>query len=145
MSNSEFWGILMDTLSTVLASAAIFLYIFFWVKDKTSANYDVFDSLYLDLLKTGMDNPSFRNKEKTNVYKDSFNGDELIKYEIYAFMTWNFIETIYDKSDEELMKTWGPAICFEAALHINWLNDPENQLKFKGELTEFSKTLISKV
>ena len=90
----------MDSLSTVLAAAAIFLYIIFWYKDKTSNDYDVFDNLYSDLLKTGMDNPQFRNISKTLNYKTVFLEEELIQYEIYAFMTWNFIETILDKERE---------------------------------------------
>ena len=91
MTSIEFWSLVMDSLSTILAAAAIFLYIIFWYKDKTSNDYDVFDNLYLDLLKTGMEHPKFRDISKTVNYKSEFSDEELIQYEIYAFITWNFI------------------------------------------------------
>ena len=100
MTSIEFWSLMMDSLSTILAAAAIFLYIIFWFKDKTSNDYDVFDNLYLDLLKTGMEYPKFRDIGKTKKYKSAFTEDELIQYEVYAFITWNFIETILDKGDD---------------------------------------------
>lgn len=131
MTSIEFWSLAMDSLSTILAAAAIFLYIIFWYKDKTSNDYDVFDNLYLDLLKTGMEHPKFRDISKTVNYKAEFSEDELIQYEIYAFITWNFIETILDKGDENLHITWLPAVKHEAALHIEWFKQPENQIKFK--------------
>ena len=71
MTSIEFWSLMMDSLSTILAAAAIFLYIIFWFKDKTSNDYDVFDNLYLDLLKTGMEYPKFRDIAKTNKYKSA--------------------------------------------------------------------------
>jgi hypothetical protein len=141
MSNTEFWGILMDSLSTILAAVAIFLYIFFWIKDKTSSNYDVFDAIYLDLLKTGMDKPSFRNINKTSNYKLYFEEEELIQYEIYAYISWNFVETIFDKSDDDLLATWGPAIKYEASLHKEWMKDPLNKSKFKSSFYEFALIL----
>jgi hypothetical protein len=131
MTSIEFWSLAMDSLSTILAAAAIFLYIIFWYKDKTSNDYDVFDNLYLDLLKTGMEHPKFRDISKTVNYKTEFSEDELIQYEIYAFITWNFIETILDKGDENLHITWLPAVKYEAALHIEWFKQPENQVKYK--------------
>ena len=141
MSNTEFWGILMDSLSTVLAAIAIFIYIFFWIKDKTSSNYDVFDAIYLDILKIGMDKPAFRNIEKTQNYKEVFVDEGLIQYEIYAFISWNFVETIFDKSDDELLVTWGPAIKYEASLHKEWMKDPINKVKFKESFYNFALTL----
>ena len=131
MTSIEFWSLMMDSLSTILAAAAIFLYIIFWFKDKTSNDYDVFDNLYLDLLKTGMEYPKFRDIAKTNKYKSAFTEDELIQYEVYAFITWNFIETILDKGDEKLLITWLPCVKYEASLHIEWFTQPENLIKFK--------------
>ena len=142
MTSTEFWSLVMDSLSTVLAAAAIFLYIIFWYKDKTSNDYDVFDNLYSDLLKTGMENPKFRNISKTLNYKAVFLEEELIQYEIYAFMTWNFIETILDKGDEKLLITWLPAVKNEASLHIEWFKSPENQLKFKDSFQKQGKEIL---
>ena len=138
----EFWGFVVDSLSAILAAIAILLYIIFWYKEKTSTNYDIFDSLYLDLLKTGLEFPSFRNKNETIIYQEKFQGNELIQYDIYAYISWNFIETILDKGDDHLMVTWLPAIKLEASLHEKWFFQPENQLKFKPLFVEQVKKLV---
>ena len=142
MTSIEFWSLMMDSLSTILAAAAIFLYIIFWFKDKTSNDYDVFDNLYLDLLKTGMEYPKFRDIAKTNKYKSEFTEDELIQYEVYAFITWNFIETILDKGDEKLLITWLPCVKYEASLHIEWFTQPENLIKFKELFQKEGRELL---
>lgn len=138
----EIWGFIVDSLSAILAAVAILLYIIFWYKEKTSTNYDIFDSLYLDLLKTGLEFPSFRNKNETIIYQEKFQGNELIQYDIYAYISWNFIETILDKGDDNLMVTWLPAIKLEASLHEKWFFQPENQLKFKPLFIEQVKKLV---
>lgn len=131
MTTIEFWNLIVSSTATILAAIAILLYIILWYKDKSSNSYDSFDATYLDILKTGMENPSFRNPILTNDYLNNFSGDEKIKYEIYAFITWNFCETIVDKGDVELMKTWMVVIETENSLHRNWFDNPENYTKFK--------------
>ena len=88
-----------------------------------------------------MDHPSFRNQTKTTNYKEAFTEDELIKYEIYAFLTWNFIETIFDKSDKTLLETWIPAIKLESSLHSKWIHEPENKSKYKASFLVFVDSL----
>jgi hypothetical protein len=131
MTTIEFWNLVVSSTATILAAIAILLYIILWYKEKSNNSYDNFDAIYLDILKTGMENPSFRNSILTNDYLNKFSGDEKIKYEIYAFITWNFCETIIDKGDVELMKTWLVVIETENSLHRKWFDNPENYAKFK--------------
>ena len=131
MTTIEFWNLVVSSTATILAAIAILLYIILWYKDKSDNSYDIFDATYLDILKTGMENPSFRNPVLTNDYLNSFSENEKIKYEIYAFITWNFCETIFDKGDDELMKTWSVVIDIENSLHRKWFDNPENTKKFK--------------
>lgn len=131
MTTIEFWNLIVSSTATILSAIAILLYIILWYKDKSSNSYDTFDATYLEILKTGMENPSFRNPKMTNDYLKSFSEDEKIKYEIYAFITWNFCETIVDKGDVELLKTWMVVIETENSLHRNWFDNPENHPKFK--------------
>ena len=131
MTNIEFWNLIVSSTATLLAGIAILLYIIMWYKDKSSNSYDAFDATYLDILKIGMENPSFRNPILTVDYKNSFSGDEKIKYEIYAFICWNFCETLFDKGDEELMKTWSVVVDTENTLHRKWFDNPENANKYK--------------
>lgn len=141
MTTIEFWNLLVDSVATLLAAIAILLYVLFWFKDKTNNSYDVFDATYMDLLKTAMDNPSFRNPLLTNDYENAFSGNEKIKYEIFAFMSWNFCETIFDKGDDELMKTWVIIIKTESLLHKKWLDNPENKNKFKESFSIYISNL----
>jgi hypothetical protein len=144
MTTIEFWNLLVSSTSTILAAVAILLYIIIWYKDKSNNSYEVFDTTYLDILKTGMENPSFRNPELTNDYLNSFSGDEKIKYEIYAYISWNFCETIFDKKDKKLMETWTIVIETENRLHRKWFDNIENHNKYKDSfrnyiLKEFNK------
>jgi hypothetical protein len=131
MTTIEFWNLIVSSTATILAGIAILLYIIMWYKDKSNNSYDIFDATYLDILKTGMENPSFRNPILTNDYLKSFSENEKIKYEIYAFISWNFCETIVDKGDAELMKTWSVVIEVENSLHRKWFDNPENTKKYK--------------
>ena len=131
MTTIEFWNLVVSSAATILSALAILLYIILWNKDKSDNSYHVFDATYLDILKTGMENPSFRNPILTNDYANKFSEDEKIKYEIYAFITWNFCETIFDKGDVVLMQTWFVVIETENNLHRKWFDNPENSNKFK--------------
>lgn len=131
MTTIEFWNLVVSSTATILSAIAILLYIILWYKDKSNNSYDIFDATYLDILKTGMENPSFRNPILTNDYKKKFSENEKLKYEIYAFISWNFCETIFDKGDVELMKTWYVVIETENSLHRKWFDNPENTNKFK--------------
>jgi hypothetical protein len=137
MTTIEFWNLVVSSTATILAAIAILLYIIIWYKDKSNNSYEIFDATYLDILKTGMENPSFRNPELTNNYLIAFSDDEKIKYEIYAFISWNFCETIFDKKDNELMKTWSVVLDIENGLHRKWFDNPENQIKFKKSFKNY--------
>jgi hypothetical protein len=141
MTNIEFWSLFVDSTATILAATAIFVYILFWYREKSNNSYDVFDATYLDLLKTAMEYPSFRNPSLTSNYEQSFSGDDKIRYELYAFMTYNFCETIFDKRDKQLMKTWSVIIETESALHQQWFRKVENRAKFKNSFCSYISNL----
>jgi|LauGreSBDMM110SN_4_FD.fasta_scaffold99995_2 hypothetical protein len=142
MTTIEFWNLVVSSTATILAAIAILLYIILWYKEKSSNSYDNFDATYLDILKTGMENPSFRNSVLTNDYLNKFSEDEKIKYEIYAFISWNFCETIIDQGDVELMKTWFVVIETENSLHRKWFDNPENFAKFKESFRKHIQDIL---
>jgi hypothetical protein len=139
MENLELWGFVVDSASTLLAASAVLLYIIFWFKDKADNNYETFDSTYLEILKTGMEYPFFRDPDFTKNYHSQDKEDRL-RYEIYAFICWNFCETIYDQGDDELMKTWGVVIQEENRLHRKWFEQPENREKFKKQFHDYIRS-----
>lgn len=98
-----------------------------------NSHYAELDRMYQDLLNIKLGNPHLRHG---NVKRDD---DEEAQYDIYAFMVWNFLETIRDRCDQdkELCRTWYPVIAGENRLHREWLERKENQDKFKRPFLEF--------
>jgi len=137
MTTIELWNLIVSSAATILAAIAILLYIMLWYREKSDKSYEVFDATYLDILKTAIEYPSFRNSSLTNDYENLFKGDEKIRYEIYAFICWNFCETIFDKGDDELMETWSVVLDTENSLHRKWFDNPENTGKFKESFRQF--------
>ena len=136
MSQIEIWNLIISSISTLLSGIAILLYIVLWYRERSHNNYDVFDSTYLEILKTGIEFPELRDIEYVSGYK-SLGPIDKSRYETYAYICWNFCETIYDKVDKDLMKTWSVVIDAEKTLHIEWLQQPENQVKFKREFIDY--------
>ena len=71
MINYELVNLIVSSVSTILAGIAILLYIILWKKEKESSNYEIFDTFQLDILKTGMEYPKFRNPNYTKNYKNN--------------------------------------------------------------------------
>ncbi len=100
--------------------------------------YRDLDFLYLEVLKLGIENPRFVDADLTNRYPIAFEGEERLRYEAYAFLTWNVCETIFDRQiDEDLYQTWLPIIRVENKLHRRWFEAPENRLGFKEPFQQY--------
>jgi hypothetical protein len=139
----EIINVILGSTSTLLSAIAIYLYIILWKKDKEDGSYDVFDGFYKDILFKGMEHPEMRNPENTADYKQKFQGDERIRYETYAFLVFNFCETLYDRGNKQLMYTWQDVIFVEYFLHRNWLEQPENKQKYKKEYLDFLENMTA--
>ncbi len=100
--------------------------------------YAEVDKLYLEILRIKMENAEFSEPEKIS-------GDP--KYGIFAFIVWNFLETVYDTSSDnlgddwretsDLWSTWKGVVNVEGGKHANWLRLAENQNNFKKEFLNF--------
>ena len=97
--------------------------------------YAELDRLYFELLKIGLERPYLR----TSV--PPAEPGKASEYEAYAFMVWNFLETVVDRSEGRsnhgLRQTWYPIVASEGALHRAWFEIPENQRKFKESFCRF--------
>jgi len=126
--------------SAVISLTALSFSIHSWRKTRTSTLYSDIDGRYMELLKLGITNPEFVDPVYTSDYKRKYQDDKfkLLKYERYAFASWNIVETIIDRhGDKHLEKTWYPVIKEENRLHRWWLNNRENEDKFKNEFWDF--------
>lgn len=128
---------IIAAVAVILSAAALYFSIYSFKKTRTATLYSDIDGRYFELLKLGIANPAFVNPDLTKQYKTHFQRDDLLKYDRYAFAAWNIVETIIDRdSDKMLARTWNPVIKEENMLHRAWLNDPENQHKFKKQFWE---------
>jgi len=97
--------------------------------------YAELDRVYFELLKIGLEHPELLD------FPTSPHPDKAREYDAYAFMVWNFVETIFDRcqgwSKRRLRETWYPIIDAENARHRNWFNLPENRRKFKAHFCRF--------
>ena len=97
--------------------------------------YAELDRVYFELLKLGLEHPDLLD------YPASRNPAKAREYDAYAFMVWNFVETVYDRcqgwTKRRLRETWYPVIAAENARHRDWFNLPENRRKFKEPFCRF--------
>jgi hypothetical protein len=83
------------------------------------AHYSELDQMYFEILKLALAEPFLRNPGKDWRKLAEAKRE---KYEIYAFVVWNFIETIRDRceGDDELKGTWAPVMLAEGKVHKAW-------------------------
>jgi len=119
-------------LGTLLGIPVLCYYFWSFRRSLEALHYGELDRLYFDLLKIAYENPEF-------ITPKCLQKQQAAKYDIYAFMVWNFLETIYDRCqrDVNLQKTWYPIIETESQLHREWFSQAENRQKFKHEFWDF--------
>jgi hypothetical protein len=102
-------------------------------KNLETSHYTELDSMYFELLKLALEKPHLADP---NAKRDETQKQE---YNIYAYMVWNFLETIHDQcqGDKCLKETWYPVIDAENRLHRQWFEDKENKHKFKDRFKGF--------
>ena len=97
--------------------------------------YAELDRVYFDLLRIGLERPDLLD------FPASPNPSKAREYDAYAFMVWNFVETVFDRcqgwSKRRLRETWYPVIAEENARHRDWFNLPQNRRKFKEPFCRF--------
>jgi hypothetical protein len=125
-------GAIAQGVASIFAIAALVYSMTSFRKSLMLAHYGELDRMYFDLLNIAMANPEFTDPESLKPGKEA-------AYESYAFMVWNFIETIYDRcgANQHLRLTWCPIIEYEASLHKDWFAHPDNQKKFKEKFRQF--------
>ena len=128
-----------EVVATALGSIGIVLTLFYsaWSFRTTlrEGYYAELDRVYFELLKIALERPYLR---ATLPPADPARASE---YEAYAFMVWNFLETVVDRCDgtsnPTLRETWYPIVATESALHRAWFDAPENRRKFKERFCRF--------
>lgn len=124
---------LMSILATMMAIFALIYSMRMYRKTMQIVHYGEIDKMYFEILKEALAKPHLvrKNSERS--------ADQEVEYDIYAFIVWNFLESIYDRCmlDTNLQKTWFPIIETERKIHLPWIQEDENRAKFKAEFLSF--------
>jgi hypothetical protein len=126
-------GTLAGAISSILAIIALIYSMTTFRHSLQLSHYSELDKMYADLLRTAVDKPHLCNPAATR------NSDQVIEYDIYAFMVWNFLETIFDRCQkhDHLRETWYPVIDAENRKHHDWFKREDNRHKFKPSFYAF--------
>lgn len=128
------------------------------LRQMRSSHYAELDRIYMDILKTAIDNPYLRDRELIPHYVQYLRSqntwlkarglagdppawddaiaaqrrEQALKYDSYAFIVFNFLETIHDRCDDnrrwdgrpdgKLRTTWEGVIGDEVRLHSAWFD-----------------------
>jgi hypothetical protein len=107
-------------------------------EEARSTNYAQLDTMYADILKMAIERPWLRSP-------DALTEEHRAIYDTYAYIVWNFLETVRDRcaGDLELQSIWAPVIASEAAIHGSWfVSETEGydrlaRPKFRPEFVDF--------
>jgi hypothetical protein len=109
-------------------------------RDERFLFYAQLDKTYFDIQKMLMEKPYLSNRPELRRTKE-----EEYEYDAFAFIVWNFLESIFDYSeqDEFLMETWECIFKHEARLHLEWFLREENRPKFKDRFWQYARQAAS--
>ena len=122
-------GVIAEALGSIGIMFTLFYSVWSFTRTLRDAYYAELDRVYFELLKIGLERPELL------AYPASPDPAKADQYGAYAFMVWNFLETIFDRcqgwSKRRLRETWFPIIAAENDLHRAWFELPENRRRFK--------------
>jgi hypothetical protein len=127
--------VILQAIAAIGAIAALLYSLKNFTKTLRDSYYIQLDKMYFDLLKLIVERPYLIAPAETRKDDEGKQGE----YEAYAFMVWNFIETIFDRcpGNAHLCETWYPIIETENLLHRKWFDEARNRSKFKTKFVDF--------
>jgi hypothetical protein len=128
-------GVIAEALGSIGIVCTLFYSVWSFTATLRDAYYAELDRVYFELLKIGLERPELLS------FPASPDPAKASQYGAYAFMVWNFLETIFDRcqgwSKRRLRETWFPIIAAENALHREWFDVPQNRSRFKQRFVRF--------
>jgi hypothetical protein len=133
---ATFWtaiGAISTGIAAILGVIALIYTISGFRKSLKEGHYTSLDGMYLTILQMTLERPHLKTPDRLADERQH------AEYDTYAYILWNFLESIHDHclEDRELQETWYPSIHAEALVHQAWLERPENRLKFKPTFLSF--------
>ena len=131
-------GVIAEALGSIGIVFTLLYSVWSFTTTLRDAYYAELDRVYFELLKIGLERPELLSYPTSPAAPDPTKAGQ---YGAYAFMVWNFLETIYDRcqgwSKRRLRETWFPIIAAENDLHRAWFELPENRRRFKQRFVRF--------
>jgi hypothetical protein len=128
-------GVIAEALGSIGIVFTLFYSVWSFKTTLRDAYYAELDRVYFDILKIGLERPDLLS------FPASPDPATAAQYGAYAFMVWNFVETIFERcqgwTKRSLRETWYPIIAAENALHREWFDVPENRRRFKQRFIRF--------
>jgi hypothetical protein len=128
-------SVIAEALGSIGIVCTLFYSVWSFKTTLRDAHYAELDRVYFELLKIGLERPELLS------FPASPDPAKASQYGAYAFMVWNFLETIFDRcqgwSKRRLRETWFPIIAAENALHRGWFDLPQNRRRFKERFVRF--------
>jgi hypothetical protein len=134
-------GVIAEALGSIGIVFTLLYSVWSFTRTLRDAYYAELDRVYFELLKIGLERPELLTYPTSPTSLASPDPAKAGQYGAYAFMVWNFLETIYDRcqgwSKRRLRETWFPIIAAENDLHRAWFELPENRRRFKQRFVQF--------
>ena len=140
----QFWSDVATVCAALIAISALAWSIRSFHQSASIVSYSELDRMYAELLHLGVENYHLRLGDSCARV-----GEQKEQYNTYAYMVWNFVETVHDRvfakgsnSSEALRETWRHVIYVEHGLSGKWLG--LNRGMFKPTFPTFIELEIKK-
>ncbi len=141
MTDVNTWSLMISLFSALFACVSVIVTLFIYRQSRSDTSYLDVDKQYCELLQIGLNDPDLRDYSRTSQFYKLAAADPFRKkYNIYAYMCWNLVETIYDKQRDskgrfKLSETWVPVMFEENRLHYTWFK--HNLWLFRPQFQKF--------
>jgi hypothetical protein len=98
--------------------------VWYWnVQKHALEQYRYLDEAYQGLLQSYFENPQFGDAARTATYRQSFQGDDALRYHFFAMKIHTTMETLFDLSRGKIPAEWTNIFAYHTSLHAQWLKD----------------------
>jgi hypothetical protein len=122
---------LAQLVALFVSAGALVWAVWSYIAKSRLDHYTEIDRQYADIVKLRITYTELANPPDTLSTDLKTMGERDLRYDAYALLIWNFIETIHDrfKGDTILLETWQPILDLEGQRHAAWLSQNENKFK----------------
>lgn len=130
---------LNESITIAISAIALGFAMISFIRTRDHEKYKISDDMLLEILKINIEYPEFDNPEFTENFMS--HDDLLLKkrYDIYAMMVWNYMESLYDYyGTKKIQKIcyWG-AIQYWSKLHYKWFALERNYCAYQNDFRKF--------